>query len=288
VEILINDVPISFELEGERQLGEVFDAVAHWLRTAGHRVEAVRVDGRAVDLAAQAWRTLPVEAHKAMEVQATSIHQLEIDQLETVTNYTDLLRRVALDGSEEQLTSVLEELPYVTEAVGRLTPELAGVLEEAVTQDRRTLSRRAEEITRILNGRQQELLDPEHEIRQTLTALESILPSFEEIPTRLQTGREREAMEMVARFGELAARLLRILPLVVESRPEIADALTGEDTIGRLIRPITQLLSELEEAMKSADMVMVGDLMEYEILPQFQDLIGAVRASLDASTADAG
>jgi hypothetical protein len=289
VEILINDVPISFELEHETTAGEVMDGLSRWLTSNGHTVNEVLLNGDPVP-DDSAWRSHGVDTVERLEIRAASIHQLEIDQLETIINYTDLLRRVAQEGSLQQVSSVLEELPHISHAIHRLVPDLSGLLAESAStavqnsftgDSREQLSRRAGEVTRILQQRQRELLEPEHELRGTVTALQQILPSFEEVPTQLQSGREKEALDLVAQFAELTRRLLRVLPVASAARPELAEIQVEGEAFSESVQELNALFRELEEAFENDDMVLIGDVMEYELLPKLTTLTGAITTTLD-------
>jgi hypothetical protein len=282
VEILINGVPISFQLEREENAGDIVAGLESWLAAGGHAVQEVRVDGEIVagaDAAVpssptpEAWRDQEVARITSVEIVATSRYQEIIDQQETVINYCDLLRRVAGEGSDEQLVAIREELPHIEEGLSRIVPDLAGVI-SAVGSDRDKLARRAGEISTILQQRQREYLDPVRELRQTIAALRQILPAFEQIPVQLQSGQEREALEMVAGFAELTGRLLRIVPIAATIRPEVPSPESAESSLNGLLR-------ELEGALESRDMVLVGDLMEYELLPLLTSLVGEMTAALD-------
>ena len=284
--ILINDVPISFELEQESNAGEVLDGLVRWLGGSGHRVERLEVNGEVVpaDDADAPWRSLELSSLETLAVRAASVHQLEIEQLETVINYCDLLRRVAVEGSFEQLSDVLTEINHITTAIERIAPNLSGMLEEpassAVAQDpeaRQRLSTRAGQVAQVLRQRQRELLDPEHELRQILGAIDTILPAFEEVPVQLQSGQEKQALELVARFAELAGRLLRVLPVATQVNPGLAEVTVQGKPLMESVAGLATLFGDLEGAMQRQDLVLVGDLMEYELLPYFSDLSEAMR-----------
>ncbi|MEX2442365.1 MAG: hypothetical protein WD492_02085 [Alkalispirochaeta sp.] len=290
MEILINDVPISFELENEATAGEVMDGLSRWLTSNGHTVNGVLLNGDLVHEDSQ-WRSTDITKIERLEIRAASIHQLEIDQLETIINYTDLLRRVAREGTLQQVSSVLDELPHISQAVQRLVPDLSGLLAESAAaaaddsfsdDSRERLSKRAAEVTHVLRQRQRELLEPEHELRSTVAALQQILPSFEEIPTQLQSGHEREALELVARFAELTRRLLRVLPVASAARPELANIEVEDQPFAESVAALNRLFLELENAFQNNDMVLIGDVMEYELLPKLTTLTAAITSTLDA------
>ncbi|MFW5826612.1 MAG: hypothetical protein ACOCU4_00890 [Alkalispirochaeta sp.] len=289
MEILINDVPISFELEQEVTAGEVMDSLSRWLTSNGHTVNGIILNGTPVNDLPQ-WKIQDITSVERLEIQAASLHQSEIDQLETIINYTDLLRRVAQEGTLEQVSAVLDELPHISQAIHRLVPDLSGFLAQSATaaaeaaftdESRGKLSDRAAEVTKILQQRQRELLEPEHELRGTVTALQQILPSFEEIPTQLQSGHEREALESVARFAELTRRLLRILPVASAARPELSTIEVEGRPFSEDVTELNQLFLELEEAFENSDMILIGDVMEYELLPRLTALTTAIEGTLD-------
>lgn len=287
--IRINGVPISFELEQEKTAGEVYDGVIAWLQSAGHRLEALRLNDEKIDDFDGAWRGTPVEEIADFDFDARSLREQQIEDLETIIHYTELLERVMREGSAEQRDAVLDELPHVAGGIARTTPDLAGLLDEPLRDGdhhdetvRERAARRAGEIRLILDGRQRELLDPVHEMRSTLDALDAILPTFEEIPGEIQSGDRSGAMDTVARFTELAARELRILPLIVETHPAIENESIDGVTLSESIPGMNELFSELESAFTNSDFVLIGDLLEYELLPRFTALHAVIRRYIDA------
>lgn len=265
------------------------DGLSRWLTSNGHTVNEVLLDGDPIGEISD-WRVQDIAGVARLEIRASSIHQLEIDQLETIINYADLLRRVAREGTLQQLSSVLDELPHISQAIQRLVPDLEGLLAEAAAaaaessfseESRGRLSKRAGEVTQVLQQRQQELLEPEHELRGTVIALEQILPSFEEIPTQLQGGRERDALDMVVRFTELTRRLLRVLPVASAARPELVEIEVDGRSFSESVNELNQLFLELEEAFSNNDMILIGDVMEYEMLPKLTTLTTAITTTLD-------
>ena len=64
-------------------------------------------------------------------------------------------------------------------------------------------------------------------------------------------------------------------------RPELASAEVNGASLEQAMSTLTDLLRELESAMQNSDLVLVGDLMEYELLPQLTALTDAFGAILD-------
>lgn len=281
MKIIVNDMPIDYQLEDETTAGSVVNGVKEWLTTNSHVVDQIQINGTVREESDQSWHPLPVEETEEIRIEAHSLYQKQIEGLETLLAYTGLYRRVMLDGSEEQILAVLEELPFVLDGIRNITPDLEGLLEEPLQgnrteapprETRDKAAARAAELSLLLENRQRELLDPEHEMALTLAVLGEILPRFEEIPAELQAGQGKGAMETVTRFTEIAIRMLRILPRVVEARPALQSENVEDTPLADVIPAIHDLLLELENAFRNSDYVLVGDLLEYEVLPRFSAL----------------
>ncbi len=288
--IRVNNVPISFELENEKTAGEIYDGLASWLTSAGHRLEAVRLNREPITDLDGPWRTTAVTEISDLDITAISFREKQVDDFETIIHYLELLQRVLRDGTEEQRNAVLEELPHVEGGIAANAPDLAGLLSDpfrdADLTDETTrgrMIRRAEELAAIVDGRQRELLDPVHEMGATLGALDAILPTFEELPGEIQGGDRRRAMETVAQFSELVSRELRILPVLMELHPDLRNEGIDGTPLYEAIPAINELFLELEGAFANDDYVLIGDLLEYEMLPRFTALHRALRSYLGES-----
>ena len=110
------------------------------------------------------------------------------------------------------------------------------------------------------------LTNPAHELYSSLLIIEKILPQVSEIALLFQTGKDREAMQLIARFTKLVSILLNIVPQFDNLNKKIAP------TASELNRSLKELL----EAFNVKDNVLIGDLMEYEIVPKVETLIGIV------------
>jgi len=292
VEIKINDVPIDYSLENETTVGDVYAGIESWLRGNGHRILDILLDGTSVTDDVRARTTQPISDVSTLEFRVESLRQKDIDDLETIRTYLGLLQRVLRSGSTEQMAPVLEELPYVLGGLRRLAPDLAGPLEEplpgpvddaaahaaAFTDiSREGVATRAEELDRLLEQRQRELIDPDHEMRSVITVLTGLTDRLESVPVMLQSGAEKDALTTIGTFSETVSTFIRILPHVAVQHPEL-------EIPADLLPAINGFLSEIEDALSTSDMVLLGDLVEYEVVPRFRELISAVQTTLGESS----
>lgn len=286
MEIRINDVPIDYRLEEESTIGEVYDGIESWLRGNGHRILDILLDGESLAEDRRAGNTQPIRDVSRLDFRVESIHRKDIDDLETIRTYLGLFQRVLRSGSDEQLITVLEELPYVLGGMKRLAPDLAGFLENvlpgpidnardhaaALAGDARgRVEHHAAGLDRLLEQRQRELLDPDQEMRAVLTVLSALIDRLESIPVMLQSGAEKEALTTIGTFSETVGTCIRILPQVARQHPELR---ISEE----LIPEINGFLGEIEQALGDSDLVLLGDVVEYEVVPRFRELVSSVEA----------
>jgi hypothetical protein len=104
-------------------------------------------------------------------------------------------------------------------------------------------------------------------------------PLLRDIPVQLQTGKDGMVMETINSFSVSLQNLYQALPLlpitpIGDKTPEI-DGITLADFPAEL----TPLLTDLLDALKKHDTVLVGDLSEYELAPRIERL-GAVLSAV--------
>jgi hypothetical protein len=147
---------------------------------------------------------------------------------------------------------------------------LAALLRQGGPEDRGGPSRGKtvtclEQLETRVARRLEELEDPRAALSRLAAELEPCLARAAEVSLLLQTGRDREAMELIVRFSELTQLLVRLLETA--GLPAV-DGQEPREFFGELNR----MLKELTQAFEAKDTVLIGDLMEYEIAPRLRRL----------------
>lgn len=284
MKIFINDTAIDFRLENEQTAGMVWNELSSWLARAGQRVLTLSVDAEPVDVTAEAWRATPVDRIGVLRVVVESARQEQIDSLETIATYLELLARVLHEGTPEQLDGVLEELPYVERGLAVVAPDLDGILgpvaEQVSASDRVDAARRSASLAGLVRERQQELLDPVGTTASAIPVLRALVGAFGDIPVMLQRDERRAAMETIARFSVAATRLMRTLPILMERMPELRDETIENVALPEAISQLNAHLHEVQDAFERSDLVLLGDLLEYELQPRLEALTDRVERNL--------
>jgi hypothetical protein len=282
VEILLNDQPLDFTLEGERTLGEVVRGLERWLAGSALVLYSVRHGGRELlGLPPEQWAGTPQAEVGRLEVTVRHTGELARANLRTVGEFLALARGfLSRAESDPALAAELSRgLPPLAESLRRHFPEaeveaglsgLAALLREGGPGDPGGPSRpqaltRLERLEGQVARRLEELEHPRAALGRLAAELEPCLERAAEVSLLLQTGRDREAMELMVRFSELSRLLVRLLETA--ELPAI-DGQEPREFFGELNR----MLKELARAFEAKDTVLIGDLMEYEIAPRLRRL----------------
>jgi hypothetical protein len=95
------------------------------------------------------------------------------------------------------------------------------------------------------------------------------------LPLDLQTGNDKRAAETVKGFSDFTQKMFRLIPL-------LKYALAGQSCIAdtSLFEEFKSALKEFLAAYENKDMVLSGDLAEYEIAPRIKDVYTALKKNL--------
>ena len=127
--------------------------------------------------------------------------------------------------------------------------------------DPESLGAEAEAMASLLEMRRREIADPEGQAASGSVALASMAENLDDVAVKLQTGKDKAAMETIIRLTELLQAFMRPMAWI-----------SGDEDVKKIGDDMTGILAELEEALKAGDTVLIGDLLEYEIKPRLIEL----------------
>ncbi len=275
--ITINGENLDFSLENESTAGEVADGVAGWLEKTGMIIGGISLDGKAALLADELWRKTPIETIGSMDFEALSYREGVARRLETARDYFILLKESAEAGNIDALSELSKSyvdlnhiMPSLLDEKGR--PALVPLMEERLAEagfpleakgetDLTAIAAEATNLAVVLDARWKEAADPEKEAASASAALLALSGSLEDVAVLLQTGKDKRAMDTIIRLTELLQALMRSLKWI-----------NYDESVEKIIEDFAGILSELEEALKAGDTILIGDLMEYEIKPRLEEL----------------
>ncbi len=285
MKLYINQDEIDFSLENETTLGELYNSLEAWLNTQGYTCSEMRADETTcLPDAVEKWQQRPLEGIQNIKLKALTLEKLKLDNLKVLLNYCQMFQLALKQGKTEVLEDLLKEYSFIESSYRVLLEDhsrairahMAQVLKEngflpASEKDEDKVKRVLEAfimLETVIQGRIDEIENPLKAGKDTHEDLIQLLPEMEEVSLLLQTGKDRDAMNIIVRFSELFQKVLRIYSFIPEK-----DKLKNRDKIKEHATEISQVLKDLSQAFVAEDSVLMGDLVEYEILPRISDFL---------------
>lgn len=276
--VLVNNEKLDVTLEDEHTVGDVVRELAGWLTAQGMELQGITIDDEAVAFASSddAWHDTTVNSIDTISLDATPHPARDPNTLMVLLELLTLLDRNLEQGTAESVTDALKEYQYARPTLARVlgvsteadTPALA-VIDRLAAQaepDPSALEHDSEDTqgaqtaTRtIIFELRERLAEAENPARQTAASAEALraqMATLSDIAVMLQQGRDAEAMKHLLTFTELVEKLIRL------------GAWSSSDG-GEL----NTYFGELIQAFEAQDTVLIGDLVEYEILPRVEALL---------------
>jgi hypothetical protein len=274
MDIFINEQPATITLESEKTLGEFLSGIEAWLAGSENRISGLRINGKVITAAAltEAFEQ-DLEGIQRLDVTVSTGSQLAFEAL--------LNSQVSLsmyeNGSFEDRRSIKNEWEVSAAArfLSEHIPDLYDLLLKTFSGELPSA-----ETGTFLDERIQEFIDPRAEFLHADTVVSGIAVRLEDLPLDMQTGKDRRAAETINLFSHTAEKLLRLLHLL--SLQGFALETLSIDTLPfyEFINAFSATLKELFEAYKAQDVVLVGDLAEYELAPRLLKLYSTVKEEL--------
>ncbi len=289
MQITINDETIDYTLEAEKGLGEVVDGISTWLNQAGLTIRTIKKDSTELELTDQTeWREEPLEQVSQLEIEAVTPWELFQEKLAAVTEYFNMLEN-SLEDDIESAANLFEEAPAVSQLLNdcihpelgnRFNSEVGELIDSSQIEQRKAeLGELAKNLRVIAAERLRETVDPRGEFESLLPILNDSIENITDVSVLMQTGDESRAMGYVLQFVEQAEKLMRLIGIIRKLDLADLDSITIENkSIPEYHGELNNLLSELMDAVRSGDTVTIGDLLEYEIAPRFEDLVSVLES----------
>ncbi len=265
MEIIINEQRIDYELENEKTIGEVLKSIITWLEKADMRINSIQVDEAA--LTNDQLFDRPINTVRKLQIESISNREYQINFLEYAQNYLIFLNE-ALNKNDQKSLSELsksyEEMRSVLfEIIGRsVQADMCKTLDSVFLNDEEIGCKLQEtgveisQLNSVIKNYLVELVHPEKQMEKIVTNLVELAEKLDEVAIQLQTGQDKVAMAVIIHLVELLQAFMRCLVWMEK-----------KDTSTKLNKAMNDMLAELEEALKTNDTVLIGDILEYEIKP---------------------
>jgi len=264
--ITINGDDIDFTLENEKTIGDVLAELKRWLGGTGMLVGDIEIDNRKMTFDEKDLFEKPVKEVERLSIEALSVRESKMRQLETARDFFALLRDAAEAGDGDMISKL--ETSY--QDIIKILPQMLGEgpnssiisgLGKTLEQEPQKLISSTTDMLAILDGRLKEVADPIGEARSAAATLAELAGSLDDVAVSLQTGKDKQAMTAIAELCEILQKFVRCLTWS-----------SGAVKKNAIADDMNKIFSELEKALIANDTVLIGDLLEYEFRPRLTEL----------------
>ncbi|MBN2738741.1 MAG: hypothetical protein JXR70_17295 [Spirochaetales bacterium] len=295
MEILINDQKLDFKLENEKTLKDIVAGIEDWLRKEDLCITAMR-HGK-TDLLAQPqnlWEELPLSDIDVLNLEIQSYSQLRYSSLSNFIDFTRSFKKAVVENNTKEIKDLIEGYPFLTEGLNLLfQPEMFPDIYRhfaplnTMLQDKNTekglaiISQNESNFLEALDGFHRILAQVLIESEEPQAALEKLTEqlsesgkAISEVAILLQTGKDKQAMEHLLFFSDVLQSLLRVFYMLKEKKHiDFLKNRIGDQSFEEFYQELNNKMRELIQAFDNNDSVLIGDLLEYEIAPQLENLV---------------
>jgi hypothetical protein len=276
-------------ISGGRSIGEVLSELDERAENMGMILVELRIDDTIIDpdriaeasqLDASGAGRVDLIAEPAAEIKARALETLlelvraTMPTLEAVNNEARETARKAWESYRLAFGGLFsaEEASFIDAFRGFFDSD-------ALVGD---ASRIGANLEAFFGERLAELQNPAEAMVSAARVFDSIKDDLCEVPVRLQTGKDAEAMRTMVVAVELIHKTVRILPEFMRSRDAQTLEIDGS-SLPEFYGKFNDVLRELAGAFENKDGVLIGDLAEYEIKPRLESFFTAIRRSVVAA-----
>ena len=271
MKIMINGADADIRPENEKTLGEVLCVLDNWLLGSGYRLSGLNIDGEIISSnSMEEIFTKEIDTIDALDIRTSSLLELLAEC------YLNLIQDIdEYEAAEFNDTLFFKNWKDSPQAcmLAEQSPELYDMSEKFFCNSHTSLE---PSLRQIVLERLIELQDPVGELTRIKSIVTNTCISLEEVPLHLQTGKDAKAMEEMGAFSGTAEKVFRIINILKLSAFPIDEIRICNIPIGTYISEFDAALKEMLAAYERNDIILVGDIAEYEMAPRLLNLYESV------------
>jgi hypothetical protein len=274
MDIFINDQIAGITLESEKTLGEVLAGIDAWLGGSENRISGLRINGAIIssEVLAEVFE-LNLKDITRLDITISTVSQLALEAL----YHSQAVLGAYENAAFEDRPGIQDdwEASAAAHFLAEQMPDIYGSLQKALSTELPL-----GEMYTFLNERIRELVEPETEFQDAGALVSSIAVRLEDLPLDMQTGKDRRAAETVRLFSYTVEKLFRLLKVLQVQGFALESLSIDTLPFYEFIGAFSATLKELLAAYSAQDVVLVGDLAEYELSPRLVKLYTAIKDTL--------
>ncbi len=291
MKIRINDTILDATLENEKFLGEVIEGIKKWLTEARLNIKEVIQDGETLSLdQTDVWWNRNINEIKNIDIIALTNIEKYIEDLQVVYQYSTMLEKALHSGNMALAVDLVTDHKIIGDTLDYFfskrnsTPsyskefreliEYSHIEKDGEPADTKDLEDFLTKISFLLKKRIGEISNPVSELKTTALSLSRLIPDIANVSILFQAGKDKQAIDSVIIFIELSEKIIRLYSILKETHTVDIDTLMVEAIhFNTFFGEFNEILKELANAFELSDTVLIGDILEYEVVPRIDTLL---------------
>lgn len=298
MDIYIMGNKIDYTIDKERTIKDIVENIAEIVSSYGHSITELRIDGKPFSVDDPLLESIEIKTVSNLEVDTASYFEISTSLLHSLVPYTQNLRKHINEGNidfetfDQARSWVIEVLITSINILFTFSPrseyvlrrnEIVDFISNFTYNELQNNTRKSEfmkkldeleiflnDITKVLDRISQEgnlFFDTTID-----NDLSNILRLIDDIPLKLQTGNDEEALKGIYEFSEIFINLIEFLRYVIRSSGSklFSDYLQSFDF--SKFDSINSIIESIIDSVQKRDFVSASDLISYELKPLVEEL----------------
>lgn len=267
---LIDGVEVSIQWEEEKNLGEVRKSLSAWLEGQGFQLSSLLINGKALEN-----EGLPLDAMETLEAETVSLQDKPLQTLGLLRDFFHLVSEALRHGNEPVIQDLQNDYRFLSAHLFPLLNPVRSRIDADLRpfetwDDPREMAFASQNLTRTLDRWAEEIQEPQKHFDQALQRVSDLLPPLKNIAVQFQKGQDRQAFNLLLEALSLVEDLHRLAGLLPQGwEAQFSQSFVWTQLSGELF----SFLEEIQGAMEQKDLVLLADLLEYEICPRLEILL---------------
>ncbi|HON88878.1 MAG TPA: hypothetical protein P5519_11895 [Spirochaetia bacterium] len=280
--ILINETPVEFDFIG-KSVRQVVQNIDRDLEKINFVITGISLNNNEIHTNFDSYAEQILKENDNLSVTTEAVSDIKAKAISTILNILIVLEgdedisqiQSSWEGFSKTFTSFFsaEECSFL-ESIGSMiqNPQALSATEKM---------KRCRELSLFFKERLDECIQPVEAMQAGAQLFERLRSDLANTSVLLQTGKEQEAIRNITLLIEIINKVIRIMPgffitLRIANEPVIND-----EKLSVFFENFNKNLNELIAAFENKDTVLLGDLIEYEILPKLEALFASFKMYSD-------
>jgi hypothetical protein len=311
MDIYINNEKTSFELENEKNSFDIINAIGDFVGKLEpkHFITNISINDKLYSLDDEKkLKDIKVEIIKNIKIETGDIFSITSLTISQIESFINIIKNVVSSGKQDQiLDNIDDSLKWMEEGLKQIL-KIYNPNNDSIKNEINEFFENFDKFKVLMcnkknnfNEKDQKeailLIDlikikmksikkwlvftyrlPDREfilnsLNEIILNIDELISKLQNVPIQFQTGEDGEAMNTIQLLTDIFEECIDLFVLFKENFVICMDQYTiKEVSFDDFFKGITSFLKELMEAIQHNDYIMVGDLLEYEFVPNFEEI----------------